>query len=77
MKSVLDILQDSAGNARVRTKSISKRLTVPAPDSDKRQSFEGLQNQAKNLLTFLKYSNKHLKDPSTPKSLQALFAAIV
>lgn len=33
--------------------------------------------QAKNLLNVLKYSNKHLKDPTTPKNVEQLFNKII
>jgi len=36
-----------------------------------------LETQAKNLLNVLKYSNKHLKDPTTPKNVESLFNKII
>ena len=36
-----------------------------------------LTEQAKNLLTFLKYSNKHMRDPTTPKNVKDAFNNIL
>ena len=83
IKMVLDILFEASGQPLSRTSSLSRRVKnnttslTPPTDSSKRASYDGLQQQAKNLLTFLKYSNKHLKDPSTPKHLTNLFNTIV
>jgi hypothetical protein len=35
-----------------------------------------LQIQARNLLSVLKYSNRHLKDATTSKSIQTIFNRI-
>jgi len=78
IKSVVEILEEEAGIKRARTKSKSSGLTVTnPPGATDRASYQELTAQAKNLLNFLKYSNKHLKDQSTPKNVQQMFNNIV
>jgi len=78
IKHVVEILEEEAGIKRTRTKSKSTRLAVTnPPGATERSSYHELTDQAKNLLTFLKYSNKHLRDQSTPKIVQQMFSSIV
>jgi len=82
IKSVVEILEEEAGVKRQRAKSKSTRPTPSTPASlaptnspgvTNRASYQELADQAKNLLSFLKYSSKHLRDPTTPKQVQQIF----
>ena len=42
-----------------------------------RQSLHDLQDESKSLLSVLKYSSKHLRSETTPKSVEQLFARIL
>ena len=42
-----------------------------------RQSLHDLQDESKSLLSVLKYSSKHLRSETTPKSVEQLFAGIL
>ena len=84
--TIVTILEAEAGiqPPKERSKSLSKRSPKsrrlephqPPGISTSRASYHELQLQARSLLTFLKYSNRHLKDASTPKSIQDLFKTI-
>jgi len=78
IKSVVEILEEEAGVNRQRSKSKSARSPPTiSPGSTDRASYQELTAQAQNLLNFLKYSNKHLRDPTTPKQVQQMFNNIV
>eukprot|EP00092_Neocalanus_flemingeri_P001528 GFUD01001630.1.p1 GENE.GFUD01001630.1~~GFUD01001630.1.p1 ORF type:complete len:372 (+),score=102.30 GFUD01001630.1:55-1170(+) len=78
IKSVVDILEQEAGIKRARAKSKSSRVIVTnPPGSADRASYQELTAQAQNLLNFLKYSNKHLRDQTTPNSVKQMFSSIV
>ncbi|XP_023348742.1 uncharacterized protein LOC111717473 [Eurytemora carolleeae] len=80
VKQIVHILQLEAGLGIRRHGSFGSKdqdeLTAKLQTVD-RTSLKELQVQAKNLLNVLKFSNKHLKDDSTPKSVQSLFAKIM
>jgi len=81
IKLVVDILEEEAGLKRKRTRSRidtppsgkTKDEEIRAPDTD---SLQDLQDQCRNLLSVLKYSNKHLKTSTTPRSVEQLFNQI-
>jgi len=85
IKSVVEILEEEAGLKRQRTKSKSTRQATStpttlaptnSPGATNRASYQELADQAKNLLSFLKYSSKHLRDPTTPRQVQQIFNGI-
>jgi len=74
IKNVVEILEEEAGIKRTRTKSKGSAVGFANPGgSTDRASYQELSAQAKNLLNFLKYSNKHLRDPTTPKNVKEMF----
>ena len=81
IKLVVDILEEEAGLKRKRTRSRintppsgkTKDEEIRARDTD---SLQDLQDQCRNLLSVLKYSNKHLKKSTTPRSVEQLFNQI-
>ena len=81
IKLVVDILEEEAGLKRKRTRSrIDTPPSVKTKDGETRatdtDSLQNLQDQCRNLLSVLKYSNKHLKESTTPKSVEQLFNQI-
>lgn len=79
IKLVVDLLEDEAGIRRKRTRS--RGSTPPKRTDDKigsgdRKSLDEVVEQAKNLLSVLKYSNKHLKSETTPKAVEQMFSRI-
>ena len=89
IKIVVDILMDEAGLARRRTRSNTgpgsgpRRARLASQTSmdrvrreQNRQSLQALQDESRNLLSVLKYSNKHLRSETTPRSVEQLFAEI-
>ena len=85
VRSVMEILLMEAGLQPKKSMSTKSKTSLrpPAdsvrtrPDSSSRLSYQELPIQARNLITFLKYSNKHLKDPSTPKQVVTMFKNVV
>ena len=79
VKLVVQILEEESGSKRRRTRS---RLDTPPNlkreqlEKQNRNSFQDLQDESKNLLSVLKYSNLHLRSPTTPKSIEQIFAGI-
>ena len=81
IKLVVDILEEEAGLKRKRTRSrIDTPPGVKTSDEETRErdrdSLQDLQDQCRNLLSVLKYSNKHLKANTTPRSVEQLFSQI-
>jgi len=80
VKIVVEILREEAGlqpkKSFTRSKTTSSNTIEVRPVNTNRVSYQELPIQAKNLITFLKYSNKHLRDPSTPKQIHNLFNII-
>lgn len=79
IKLVVDLLEDEAGIRRKRTRSRGKSPPKPLDEkisSGDRKSLDEVVEQAKNLLSVLKYSNKHLKAETTPKSVEQMFSRI-
>ena len=81
VKIVVEILKDEAGLQQKKSLSKSKNTPTPntievRPVNSNRVSYHELPIQAKNLITFLKYSNKHLRDSSTPKQINNLFNTV-
>jgi len=79
IKLVVDILEDEAGIRRKRTRSRGKSPPKPSEEnmsSGDRNSLNEVVEQSKNLLSVLKYSNKHLKADTTPKSVEQMFSRI-
>jgi len=90
IRAVVDILLDEAGMSTKRSRSISglgssnRRLAMVNQTSverikreQNRQSLHDLQDESKSLLSVLKYSSKHLRSETTPKSVEQLFARIL
>jgi len=90
IRAVVDILLDEAGMSKKRSRSISglgssnRRLAMSNQTrvdrikrEQNRQSLHDLQDESKSLLSVLKYSSKHLRSETTPKSVQQLFAGIL
>ena len=79
IKTIVEILQNEAGIKSTRSKSMGKKSPSTSPTNVRsdRASYRELQVEAGNLLTFLKYSSKHLNDASTPKAIQNIFKTIV
>ena len=83
VKTVVEILQEEAGLQPKKSVSKRPKNTLRPPgegngqDRTSRLSYQELPLQAKNLITFLKYSNKHLRDSSTPKQVTSLFNSVV
>lgn len=84
IKTIVEILQNEAGIKSTRSKSMGKKSPKNSPSTSPtnavrsdRASYHELQLEAGNLLTFLKYSSKHLNDASTPKAIQNIFKTIV
>ena len=80
IRLVVSILEEEAGLKKRRTRS---RINTPAPltrmksvAETNRNSLQDLQEESRNLLTVLRYSNKHLRSETTPKSIEQLFANI-
>ena len=80
IRLVVDILEEEAGLKKRRTRS---RIDTPADlarmnskAETNRNSLLDLQEEARNLLTVLRYSNKHLRSTTTPKHIEQLFANI-
>ena len=82
VKTVVEILKEEAGLQTKKSLSKSKSTTSSSntievrPVNTNRVSYQELSIQAKNLITFLKYSNKHLRDSSTPKQINNLFNSV-
>ena len=86
IRVVVDILLNEAGMTKRRTRSVSgignQRRRAASQNSmdgikkQNRQSLQDLQDESRNLLSVLKYSNKHLRSETTPKSVEQLFAGI-
>merc|ERR550525_330361 len=85
---ILELLEDEAGLKRRRTRSRPQEKSPVAegkksPDGMERSSSNAstaaveLAEQASVLLNVLKYSNKHLNSPSTPKSVLQAFSRII
>ena len=76
---IVDVLEEEAGLKKKRTRS---RIDTPPNlgrekmEKAKRHSFQDLQEESRNLLSVLKYSNKHLNTPTTRRSTQILFSNI-
>ena len=80
IKTIIELLEKEAGIKSARSNSILKKSPKSSPTNvvrSNRASYHELQLEARNLLTFLKYSSKHLKDASTPKAIQNIFKTIV
>ena len=75
IRSVVAILEEEAGVKRPRAASKTSRAPPSTSVPTDRASYQELAAQAQNLLNFLKYSNKHLRDQSTPKQIQQLFSS--
>ena len=79
VKTVVDILKEEAGlqpkKSFSKSKNSSNTIEIK-PVNTNRVSYQELSIQAKNLITFLKYSNKHLRDSSTPKQITNLFNTV-
>merc|ERR550525_1788446 len=88
---ILELLEDEAGLKRRRTRSRPQEKS-PAPEgknsgqtpngigrshSNASMKAADLTEQAMVLLNVLKYSNKHLNSPSTPKSVLQAFSRIL
>jgi len=82
IKLIVNILEEECGLKRKRTRS---RIDTPLSDknrdltikvSNNEDSLHDLQDECRNLLSVLKYSNKHLKSKNTPKKVQQLFSQI-
>ena len=78
IKLVVDILEDEAGLRRKRTRSKGKSPPKAAENisAGDRKSLNEVVEQAKNLLSVLKYSNKHLKSETTPNNVEQMFSRI-
>ena len=87
IRVVVDILLNEAGMNKKRTRSVSgigshrgraaRQNSVDGIKKEQnRQSLQNLQDESRNLLSVLKYSNKHLRSETTPKSVEQLFAGI-
>ena len=87
IRVVADILLNEAGMNKKRTRSVSgigshrgraaRQNSVDGIKKEQnRQSLQNLQDESRNLLSVLKYSNKHLRSETTPKSVEQLFAGI-
>ena len=78
VRTVVDILKEEAGLQPRKSFSKSKNTNSieVRPVNTNRVSYQELLIQAKNLITFLKYSNKHLRDSSTPKQITNLFNTV-
>ena len=80
VKAVVEILKEEAGiqpkKSLSKTKSTTSNTIEVRPVNTNRVSYQELTIQAKNLITFLKYSNKHLRDSSTPKQINNLFNSV-
>ena len=83
VRTVVEILQEEAGLQPKKSFSTKSKNSLRPPGvgnvrpvSTNRVSYQELPIQAKNLITFLKYSNKHLKDSSTPRQTTALFNSV-
>ena len=78
VRTVVDILKEEAGLQPRKSFSKSKNTNSieVRPVNTNRVSYQELLIQAKNLITFLKYSNKHLRDSSTPKQINNLFNTV-
>ena len=79
VKTVVDILKEEAGlqpkKSFSKSKNSSNTIEIK-PVNTNRVSYQELSIQAKNLITFLKYSNKHLRDSSTPKQITNIFNSV-
>ena len=81
IKLILDILEEEAGLKRKRTRS---RIDTPPSFKSRKEggsrasqdSYQDLQEECRNLLNVLKYSNKHLKSSTTPRSVEQRFNQI-
>jgi len=85
---ILELLEDEAGLKRRRTRS---RPQEKSPATEGKKSPDGIERSSSNastaaaelaeqasvLLNVLKYSNKHLNSPSTPKSVLQAFSRII
>jgi len=85
---ILELLEDEAGLKRRRTRS---RPQEKSPTTEGKKSPDGIERSGSNastaaaelaeqasvLLNVLKYSNKHLNSPSTPKSVLQAFSRII
>ena len=80
VKAVVEILKEEAGiqpkKSLSKTKSTTSNTIEVRPVNTNRVSYQELTIQAKNLITFLKYSNKHLRDSTTPKQITNLFNTV-
>ena len=81
IRVIVDLLAVDAGMKKVRTRSrvdsiSSVRSSQSGTNTRNRQSLQQLQDEAGNLLSVLKYSNKHLRSSTTPRSIEQLFAGI-
>eukprot|EP00092_Neocalanus_flemingeri_P011405 GFUD01012288.1.p1 GENE.GFUD01012288.1~~GFUD01012288.1.p1 ORF type:complete len:393 (+),score=95.77 GFUD01012288.1:50-1180(+) len=79
IKLVVDLLEDEAGIRRKRTRSRGKSPPKPTDEdvpAGDRNSMHEVVEQSRNLLSVLKYSNKHLKSETTPKSVELMFSKI-
>jgi len=83
---ILELLEDEAGLKRRRTRSrpaSEGKNSAKSPDGMERSTSNAtsgaaeLAEQATNLLNVLKYSNKHLNSPSTPKAVLQAFSRII
>jgi len=86
---ILELLEDEAGLKRRRTRS--RPVQEKSPVQEGKGGTDGVERspsnasltpaelteQANVLLNVLKYSNKHLSSPSTPKSVQQAFNRIL
>jgi hypothetical protein len=83
---ILELLEDEAGLKRRRTRSrpaSEGKNSAKSPDGMERSTSSAtsaaaeLTEQATVLLNVLKYSNKHLNSPSTPKAVLQAFSRII
>jgi len=78
IRLIVDILEDEAGIRRKRTRS---RGSAPAKldlgSTAQMDQDSDIFEKAKNLLSVLKFSNKHLKSEATPKAIEKLFSEII
>jgi len=72
IRAVVEILEIESGMKRRR---VGSRGVNSESDISRREEL-GSTEQAKNLLSVLKYSNKHLRDPTTPKNVEQMFNKI-